>query len=209
MRRAIVLRAIAHREPRPPAVRAVFFGRIALIAALSIGASVARTVLGGQDFNFDLVTYHYYLGYSAFAERLSLDFLPASFQGYQTPWPYVLLYLLDSSGVPPIVNASLHASIHALNLILLFLLTESLVGAIRTARDRVMVVALWLLGAVAPIYWYLVGTSFADLMTSFPVLAGLYLVARALRTRCGTVVATPACAARSGSDCAGSWSLSV
>jgi hypothetical protein len=161
-------------------VRAVFFGRIALIAALSVGASVARTVLGGQDLNFDLVTYHYYLGYSAFAQRLSLDFLPASFQGYQPPWPYVLLYLLDSAGVPPIVNAALHASIHALNLVLLFLLTESLVGAIRTIRDRVMVVALWLLGAVAPIYWYLVGTSFADLMTSVPVLAGLYLVARAL-----------------------------
>src|SRR5262245_17141676 len=158
----------------------MFFGRIALITALAIGASVARTVIGGQDLNYDLVTYHYYLGYSAFAERLSLDFLPASFQGYQPPWPYVLLYLLDSAGVPPIVNASLHASVHALNLVLLFLLAESLVGTIRTVRDRVMVVVLWLLGAVAPIYWYLVGTSFADLLTSVPVLAGLCLVARTL-----------------------------
>jgi hypothetical protein len=161
------------------AVREVFFNRIVLIATLSVCASVARTVLGGQDVNFDLVTYHYYLGYSAFAERLSLDFLPASFQGYQPPWPYVLLYLLDSAGVPPIVNASLHASIHALNLILLFLLTESLAGAVSTGRDRVRVIAFWLLGACAPIYWYLVGTSYADLTTSTLVLTGLWLVARA------------------------------
>lgn len=160
--------------------RAVFSSRILLIAIVSVGASVARTVLGGQDLNFDLVTYHYYLGYSAFVDRFHLDFLPASFQGYQSPLPYALLYLLDSLGTPPIVNASIHASIHALNLILLFLLAESLVGANGTGRNRVTVVAFWLLGAIAPIYWYLVGASFADLLTSVPVLAGLWLVARAM-----------------------------
>jgi hypothetical protein len=38
----------------------------------------------------------------------------------------------------------------------------------------------WLLGAVAPTYWHLVGTSYADLLTSVPVLAGLWLTARAM-----------------------------
>lgn len=159
-------------------MRAVFLNRILLIAIVSVGASVARTVLGGQDLNFDLVTYHYYLGYSAFVDRLQQDFLPASFQGYQSPVPYALLYLLDSMGTPPIVNASLHASIHALNLILLYVLAELLVGMNGTVRNRITVIAFWLFGAIAPIYWYLVGTSFPDLTTSVPVLAGVWLVAR-------------------------------
>lgn len=154
---------------------------LAVIALLSIGASVARTVVGGQDLNFDLQTYHYYLGYSAFVDRFALDFLPAGFQGYQSPAPYALLYWLDAAGMPPVFNASIHAAIHALNLVLLFLLAQSLVGTSATSRDRVMVAAFWLLGAIAPMYWHLVGTSYADLLASVPVLAGLWLTARALR----------------------------
>lgn len=153
--------------------------QILLIALVSVGVSIARTVVGGQDINFDLTVYHYYLGYSAFVDRFALDFLPAGFQGYQSPVPYMLLYWLDSVGTPPLINASIHASIHALNLVLLFLLAESLVGANSTGRDRVTVAAFWLLGAIAPIYWHLVGTSYADLLTSVPVLAGLSLIARA------------------------------
>jgi hypothetical protein len=151
-----------------------------IILLLSIGASVAWTVLSGQDLNFDLITYHYYVGYSAFADRLNLDFLPASYQGYQSPVPYALLYLLDSMGTPPVVNACLHAAIHSLNLTFLFLITESLVAAKTDGRDRITVIAFWLLGAIAPVYWSLVGTSFADLPTSVPVLAGLWLIARAI-----------------------------
>lgn len=149
-----------------------------LIALVSIGASVARTIVGGQDLNFDLQVYHYYLGYSAFVDRFALDFLPAGFQGYQSPVPYVLLYWLDSIGTPPVVNASIHASIHALNLVLLFLLAQSLVGGSGTRRDRITVLAFWLLGAVSPVYWHLVGTSYADLLTSVLVLGALSLIAR-------------------------------
>jgi len=163
-----------------PVTGAVFSKKILLIALVSLGASIARTVVGGQDLNFDLQVYHYYLGYSAFVDRFALDYLAAGFQGYQSPVPYVLLYGLDRAGTPPILNASIHAALHALNLVLLFLLAQSLVGAKTTGRDRVMVVAFWLLGAIAPIYWHLVGTSYADLVASVPVLAGLWLTARAV-----------------------------
>jgi len=85
-----------------------------------------RALGSGQDLNFDLITYHYYLGFSAFSDRLPLDFLTAGAAGYQSPLPYALLYFLDSAGVAPILNAALHACIHALNLVLLFLLRPSL-----------------------------------------------------------------------------------
>jgi len=64
-----------------PVTGAVFSKQILLIALVSLGASIARTVVGGQDLNFDLQVYHYYLGYSAFVDRFALDYLAAGFQG--------------------------------------------------------------------------------------------------------------------------------
>jgi hypothetical protein len=157
----------------------LFRPRISLILFLSIGASIAWTIACGQDLNFDLITYHYYLGYSAFVPRFQLDFLAAGVYGYQSPLPFMLLYWLDSVGTPPVAIAMLHATFHALNLVLLYFLAELLVGKVGTVPERAKVIAFWLLGAIAPIYWTLVGTSFADLSTSVPVLTGLWLVARA------------------------------
>jgi hypothetical protein len=153
---------------------------IAAMFACSIVTSVLWTAVSGQDLNFDLITYHYYLGYSAFASRLSLDFLAASYQGYQSPLPYMLLYVLDAAGVPPLVNAAIHAAVHSLNLVLLFMITCSIVGPDSGMNRRALIAAFWLLGAIAPIYWSLVGTSFPDLFTSVPVLAGVWLIARGL-----------------------------
>lgn len=167
-------------SPRMPVVLPLLFNRLSLILTASVGASVAWTIVAGQDLNFDLITYHYYLGYSAFVPRFHLDFLTAWVYGYQSPLPYMSLYWLDSIGTPPVVNASLHAAFHALNLTFLYLLAELLAGKAGTTPERVKVIALWSLGAIAPIYWTLVGTSFADPLTSVPVLAGLWLVARAI-----------------------------
>src|SRR4051812_16271861 len=152
----------------------------ALVVLVSLAASVARTVGGGQDLNFDLITYHYYLGFSAFSDRLALDFLPAGAAGYQSPLPYVLLYFLDSKGVAPMVNAALHACLHALSLVLLFPLTRIVLRGSAYEESRAAWIAFWLLGAVAPIYWQLVGTSFADALTSVLLLGAVWLTAEAL-----------------------------
>lgn len=172
------------------------------VALLSVAASVARTVVDGQDLNFDLVTYHYYLGYSAFFDRSSLDFLPASFQGYQSPLPYALLYWLDSIGTPAVINACIHATVHALNLVVLFFLSEFLIAGTGLARNRVALFSLWLVGAIAPVYWHLVGTSFADLLTGVLVLSGLWLITGGLSGRSGSKeIFWPALIA--GAACAG------
>lgn len=152
------------------------FNRISLVFILSIGTSVVWTVLAGQDLNFDLITYHFYLGYSGFVPRFKLDFLPAWVYAYQSPLPFMPLYWLDSVGTPPVVIAVVHAAFHALALVALYLLTELLLGKPQTVPQRVQVFAFWLLGAAAPIYWTLVGTSFADLLTAVPVLMGVWLV---------------------------------
>jgi len=135
--------------------------------------------MAGQDLNFDLITYHYYLGFNAFSDRLRLDFFPASYQGYQSSLPFVLLYWLDHNGIPPVVNAALHATLHSLNLLFLFLIARLLIGD-PTRQGTMIAVSLWLLGAIAPVYWSVVGTSFPDLLTSVPVLCALWLMTRAI-----------------------------
>ena len=152
--------------------------RLVLVCLASLSASIAWTIAGGQDLNFDLITYHFYLGYSGFASRFDLDFLPAGLYGYQSPLPFMPMYWLDRIGISPVTNAAIHAAFHAVNLVVLYLLTELLVGKATRLTEHIKIAALWLLGAIAPIYWTLVGTSFADLSTSVPVLAGLWLVAR-------------------------------
>jgi hypothetical protein len=153
---------------------------LALAALAGAAASVARTLAGGQDLNFDLVTYHWYLGWSAFHDRLALDFLPAGAASYLSPLPYALLYLLDAAGLPPMANAALHACIHSLGLALVFLLARVLLRGTALEGNRAALIAFWLLGAVAPVYWQVVGTSFADALTSALVLAALWLAAEAL-----------------------------
>ena len=152
----------------------------ALVALVSVALSVARTAASGQDLNFDLISYHYYLGFSAFSDRFALDYLAAGAAGYQSPLPYALLYFLDSAGVAPILNAALHAGIHALGLVLLFLLTGVLLRGTSLEQRRSAWIAFWLLGAVAPVYWQLVGTSFADALTAVLLLAALWSSAEAL-----------------------------
>jgi hypothetical protein len=151
-----------------------------LVVLASVVLSVARTVVGGQDQSLDFLSSHFYLGYSAFHDRLNLDFLAAGVQTDQSFLPYALLYLLDSWDAPPIVNAGLHACLHAFNLVALFGLTRLMLRGTSADGDRVLLAASWLLGAIAPIYWYLVGTSSADLLTSALVLGGLWLVSENL-----------------------------
>lgn len=152
----------------------------ALVALVGAACSVWRTLGSGQDLNFDLITYHFYLGFSAFVDRAGLDYLAAGAAGYQSPLPYALLYFLDRAGVPPILNAALHACLHALSLVFLFLLTKVLVRGTAAERSRAAWIAFWLLGAAAPVYWQLVGTSFADALTAALLLAALWLAAEAL-----------------------------
>jgi hypothetical protein len=151
-----------------------------LVALAAVAASVARAVWGGQDLNFDLVTYHYYLGYSALQDRLGQDFLPAGPASYLPPLPYAALYLLDAAGVAPVVSAGLHAAVHAAALVVLLPLARILLKGSALENSRTAWLALWLLGAVAPAYWQVVGTSFADPLTSALVLGGLWLAAQAL-----------------------------
>lgn len=150
------------------------------VALLSVAASVLRTVAGGQDLNFDLVAYHFYTGHSLFQERLALDFMAAGGQGYQPPLPYALLAALDRAGVPPLASAVLHACLHALNLVALLVLARQLSRGTPAEGDRLLVALFWLAGAIAPVYWSLVGTSFADLPTSALVLGGLAFAAASL-----------------------------
>lgn len=132
------------------------------------------TAVEGKDLNWDLRNYHYYLPYSLLNERISRDFLPASLQSYLNPLAYLPFYGMVRGEWPSFVISAVMASIHGFNLILLRRI------ACRLFKDPVQIFAAFVLGALSPIFWVEVGTSFNDVTISIFILLGVLFCLKSL-----------------------------
>src|SRR5262245_29774977 len=65
----------------------------AIMLACSV-ACVAWSWRAGRDLNWDQLNYHFYAAYLYLDDRVSQDFMGASFQGYLNPLAYVPFYLM-------------------------------------------------------------------------------------------------------------------
>src|SRR3954462_13813396 len=96
-----------------------------MVFGLPAVVCAAWSVYAGKDVNWDLLNYHYYLGYELLGGRLAQDFFAAGAQSYLNPLAYVPFYLLASSWHS--VAASVMLSLlHGLSLTLLYLLARRL-----------------------------------------------------------------------------------
>jgi hypothetical protein len=137
--------------------------------------------LVGKDMNWDTLDYHFYAGFSALHDRLGMDYFPAGSQGYFNPYVYVPFYLLASSRLPALVDASILAILHSG---ILWLTYEIALQAAPAAdgRNRIAIAVFSALFAFAnPILLNLFGTSYADVITAELVLGGWLLLVRAVR----------------------------
>jgi hypothetical protein len=131
----------------------------------------------GKDLNWDFVNYHLYIGRSAFEPRWGQDFFPASIQSYLNPYAYVPLAAMVSWGWRDIAIGSVLAALHAVNLLLIWLISErSLSAQLKFARCWRWIAVL--LAALSPVFLQQVGGSFADITTATPALLALYLLLR-------------------------------
>jgi hypothetical protein len=148
------------------------------VGALGIPALLCAgwTVFAGKDLNWDLLHYHYYIA-AAFAEgRLGQDYFAASAQSYLHPLGYVPFYLMVQAGWHAVLVSVVLAAAHAANITLLFIIARSLL-AHRESPGREILSALGAaLGAASAVYWTMVGTSFADILLSVPMLGGVALL---------------------------------
>jgi len=155
--------------------------RLPVYVASALFAVVLNYFLG-KDMAWDSLNYHLYAGFSAIHDRFSHDYFAAGPQSYIEPYAYAPFYLMVRAGLPALVIGSILAAVHSIVLWLTFELAL-LVSPAADIRARALFgVCAVAMALINPILLQQIGTSFADITTTLPVLAGWVLLASAMRS---------------------------
>jgi hypothetical protein len=160
-------------------LKAMAKSRNALVpVAIAVAAMIASAFyawLQGQDMNWDWQNYHEYNVWAVLNDRYGTDVVPAGFQSYFSPVVYFPVYYLRHF-LPAPYGSLIIGAVHGLNLVLIYFVTRVL---IREAATASAITAAILIAASGPMTLVEVGTSFADILTALPIIAGFALVVSA------------------------------
>jgi Glycosyltransferase family 87 len=140
-----------------------------LVILGSLIAGAGYTWFVGEDINWDWLNYHEYGAFALLNGRFDIDVAPGGFQTFLNPLAYVPAYLLRHYVGAPYWGPLLGA-IHGLNLALIYWLSRVVLGS---AANRWTLLASLGIAAFGPMTLSEVGTSFADILTALPLIAGL------------------------------------
>jgi len=155
--------------------------------AVALGSMLAGAVytwFAGEDVNWDWQNYHEYNVWAVLNGRYAIDALPAGFQTYFNPAVYFPVYYLRHL-LPSPYGLMILGAVHGLNLLLIYSLIRVLLRGAATASA---IGASILIAAVGPMTLSEVGTSFSDILTALPILAGCILVLSADGSRHGRYI---------------------
>nr|WP_294560062.1 glycosyltransferase 87 family protein [uncultured Rhodopila sp.] len=147
-----------------------------ILIVLSLVAGAAISYWRGQDINFDQLNYHYYIAYAYLADRLSQDVAPAQVaHSFFSPIAYLPFYIMVKN-LPPYVVGMVFGALHGLNIWLVIVISWILTPGLRTAPRVLAVIASTAISAAGPMAISEFGTTFADILLSPLLLAGLSLL---------------------------------
>lgn len=159
--------------------------RVIAYAVLTLAAG-AYALFAGKDLNWDLLNYHYYAGFSVFADRLQQDFFPATTASYLVPYAYAPLFLLIQGGVDDRVIVFVLAASTSTALWGIWEIGGLLVKGAREDGvikfDRTSAYLSALVAAICPVFLTQLGTSFIDAPTAALVVWGYWLLLRSIPT---------------------------
>jgi hypothetical protein len=138
----------------------------------SLVAGAAYTWFAGEDINWDWRNYHEYNAFALLNGRYAEDVAPAGIQTFLNPLIYLPAYLLRHTVGAPFWGMMLGA-LHGLNLALIYWFSRAVLG--RAAGGWALAASVGI-AAFGPLTLSEVGTSFADILTALPVVAGLGLI---------------------------------
>jgi hypothetical protein len=144
-------------------------------SAVVVGSLIAGAIYAwimGEDANWDWQNYHEYDVWAVLNGRYDIDAIPAGFQTYFNPVVYFPWYYLRHF-LPPPYGGLIMGAVHGLNLALIWRLSWVLLG---NAANGLTVAASVLLAAFGPMTLSEVGTSFSDILTALPIIAGVILI---------------------------------
>ena len=142
------------------------------IALGSLLAGAIYTWFIGEDVNWDWQNYHEYNVWAVINDRYGLDALPGGFQTYFNPTVYFPVYYLRHL-LPLPYGLMIMGAVHGFNLLLIYFMIRVL---LREAATASAIGASILIAAVGPMTLSEVGTSFSDILTALPILAGCILI---------------------------------
>ena len=170
---------VADAHPARPAGRAwqtaLLQNSVLVPIAIALGSLLAGAIYTwfvGEDVNWDWLNYHEYNVWAVINDRYGIDAMPAGFQTYFNPVVYFPIYYLRH-WLPLPYGMMIMGAVHGLNLLLIYFLVRVLL------RQTVTVSAIGaaiLIAAVGPMTLSEVGTSFSDILTALPILAGCILI---------------------------------
>jgi len=143
-----------------------------VVIAGSALAGALYALHAGEDVNWDWQNYHDYAGFALLHGRFDLDVAPGGFQSYLNPLIYLLPYVVRHGLGAPWWGIVLGA-LHGLNLALIFWTARNLLGR---AGNPTGPLAAMIIAAFGPMTLSEVGTSFADILTAMPIIAGVALM---------------------------------
>lgn len=143
-----------------------------LVIAGSAAAGAVYAYMAGEDINWDWQNYHDYAGFALVHGRFDVDVAPGGFQSFLNPLIYLLPYMVRHGLGAPWWGIALGA-LHGLNLAVVYWVTRVLLGR---AADIWTLAAALLIAALSPMALSEVGTSFADILTTLPILAAIALM---------------------------------
>ena len=143
-----------------------------VIALGSLLAGAIYTWFVGEDVNWDWQNYHEYNVWAIINGRYGFDAMPPGFQTYFNPAVYFPVYYLRHL-LPLPYGMMILGAVHGLNLLLIYFLVRVLLKQAATASA---IGASILIAAVGPMTLSEVGTSFSDILTALPILAGCVLI---------------------------------
>src|SRR5258708_1912869 len=145
------------------------------VIAGSLLAGAAYAWFAGEDINWDWRNYHEYNPLALINGRFDQDVAPAGIQTFLNPLAYLPAYLLRHHVGAPLWGMMLGA-IHGLNLALIYWFSRLVLSG---AASGLTLAAAVVIAAFGPMTLSEVGTSFADILTALPVIAGLGLIVSA------------------------------
>jgi hypothetical protein len=170
---------VAGRDAGEPADRAwqtpVLQTNVLVPMAIALGSLLAGAIYTwfvGEDVNWDWLNYHEYNVWAVINDRYGIDALPPGFQTYFNPTVYFPVYYLRHL-LPLPYGLMIIGAVHGLNLLLIYFLVRVVLRETATASA---IGAAILVAAVGPMTLSEVGTSFSDILTALPILAGCILI---------------------------------
>jgi hypothetical protein len=154
--------------------------RVYVYAACTTLAVILNYFLG-KEMAWDLLHYHFYLGFAALNDRFGQDYFAAGPQSYFNPYAYVPFYGLVRLGLPALVVGTALAVIHSVVLWLTYELACRIFPSEEPKERFFFGLCVTVLAFMNPILMQQIGSSFSDITTGGLVLGGWLLLIQAVQ----------------------------